>query len=388
MERQDTSWRAAFSGGRGSVRAASEWVGFLNGSTSSKDSRASVWYFQGWYFQGWYCTAMIFCLVLITGCSNNPAVDEDSTAAMHAALKPKLTHTIATVSYPLKYLTQRIAGPEIKVFCPGRDEVKGQSWQPSPADVLAMQAADLIVANGPGAPYADWLNRVSVSDEKICNSASELATRDFIMVKDHKIVHQHGPEGEHSHPFMVAHSWLDPAIAKKQAEKIASELSRLYPDRAGEIENNLRSLNVDLDKLSAQLKTLASRTKVGNAPVMTLNPSLKFLMRAAGIDDQHLLWFDDADDGQRREQFESALSEARGESNETVQLLIPKNVELGITKTLGEDYITRLNINPQLIDAFDKAPRDGDYLSEMSANIGVLRSIPANDQRKDDGEVD
>ena len=324
---------------------------------------------------------MLTCAFALFGCGCSDSAtsgQRESTAAMHEALQPQLTKTVATVSYPLQYLTQRIAGPEINVICPGNDVLKGQNWQPSSADVADMQAADVIIANGPGAPYADWLNRISVSDDKICNSAGSLATKDFVMVKDHKIVHQHGPEGEHSHPYMVAHTWLDPAIAKKQAATIGARLSNLYPEQADSFQNNLVLLINDLDRLSDQLAILARSASEGvgdSITVMTINPSLKFLTRAAGINDRHLLWFDAADDGQRKQQFESALKEIRGEAQQTVHLLIPVNVDLGISQTLGSDDLSNYAVEVHFIDAMDMAPPDGDYLSVMESNIKQLTEI-------------
>ena len=95
-----------------------------------------------------------------------------------------------------------------------------------------MQHAGLVVANGRGAEVAKWLETVSIPDSRLCNSATRgLALADYIAIEDLRMVHAHGPEGEHSHPTMVGNTWLDPAIAKKQSAYIAQELMRVFPER-------------------------------------------------------------------------------------------------------------------------------------------------------------
>ena len=65
---------------------------------------------------------------------------------------------VVAVSYPLQYLTQRIVGDLIDVEYPVPQEVDDPSqWRPTRASVLAMQSAELVIANGAGADYAKWL---------------------------------------------------------------------------------------------------------------------------------------------------------------------------------------------------------------------------------------
>ncbi len=315
---------------------------------------------------------ILFLLIVATGiagCGTDPVAVEDKSSAIHQALKPKLTNHVATVSYPLQYLTQRIVGSDIKVDFTVGHRPTDQNWQPTEEDVAILQQADLVVVNGPGAVYADWLSRVSVSDSRVCNSCADLAIRDFVMVEDHKIVHRHGPEGEHSHPYMVAYTWLDPAIAKKQAKKIVKDLAKTYPERAEEFDSNYQALANDLDDLSELLTSVGADDE---KQVVSINPLFKFMTRAASITDHHLLWLGNDDDGTRRQQLEKKLEDIRGASNSKLVFLIPANGAYGLEKSLGKNYAVELNLSPCLLDTLDQNPDTGDYLTVMKTNIDNL----------------
>jgi len=315
---------------------------------------------------------ILFLFIVATGfagCGTDPVTVDDNSSAIHQALKPKLTNHVATVSYPLQYLTQRIVGSDIKVDFTVGHRPTDQNWQPTEADVAILQQADLVIVNGPGATYANWLSRVSVSDSRVCNSCSDLALQDFVMVEDHKIVHQHGPEGEHSHPYMVAYTWLDPAIAKKQAKKILKDVAKTYPERAADFDSNYQALANDLDELSELLTSVGANNE---KQVVSINPLFKFMTRAANVTDHHLLWLSNDDDGTRKRQLEKKLEEIRGDSISKLVFLIPANGAYGLEKSLGKNYAVELNLSPCFLDTLDQSPDSGDYLSVMRTNIDSL----------------
>ena len=217
-------------------------------------------------------------LGLIPGCQKNVG-DQGNDSTFN---NPTLSKTVSAVSYPLFYLTQRIAGNALNVerVIPPSDST------PNASQIRTLQNSDLIIANGPGAPFAQWINRVSLPETKICNTTDGLDLNDFISVKDYRVVHRHGPEGEHSHPFMVAETWLAPEASKKQAAHIAAALVNTYPDQAALFQDNLRELEGDLESLTELLSDIPT------GPIMTASPRLKFLTRAANLEDTHLLWLE------------------------------------------------------------------------------------------------
>ena len=314
-------------------------------------------------------TSFLFavCCIAVAGCSSDPPAPANPGFSGLAAR----SNRVVAVAYPLAYLSERLLEETgVSVEFPDAGSDSPGNWQPPADAVTEMQSADLVITNGPGVPYAQWLTRVTLARKKTCVSAADLPTADFITVNDHKIVHRHGPEGEHSHPYMVPYSWLDPAVALRQARKIATDLIATYPDHQESIERNLESLAEDLDSLSAKLDA----TKPGEqVSVMSANPNLKFLTRAAGLNDVHLLWLDEIPEEPLEEVHAKVLA-ATGAGQPDLRWL-----EAGRPRVML--WPSSLGPVPEIegwlpveIDLLDRRPSTGDYLSVMDDNIEQLVS--------------
>jgi zinc transport system substrate-binding protein len=303
-----------------------------------------------------FCACFIaLSLIAMHGCGQSSIDSQKFTSPQ------QLTNTIVAESYALKYLTVRLIGPDVAVEFPVPLDTDPKTWQPKSAEIQAMQSADLIIVNGPGADYSQWLSKVSLPESKICHSASKLSLDQYIQVKDHSIVHSHGPEGEHSHPMMVPYTWLDPQIASRQASAIAASLTKNYPAQAGAIQANLESLDADLAKLSARLGSIAGQRQIS---VITANPNLKFLTRAAGIADHHLLWFEPP----TAQTWQSDFKRRVDESGAKV-LLTSAPLGEAVAAACDAHGVRQVQVN-----LLDHAPQSGDYVTEMQKNIELLET--------------
>jgi zinc transport system substrate-binding protein len=276
---------------------------------------------------------------------------------------------VVAVSYPLQYLTHRLAGGLVAVDFPVPQDVEDPSqWKPSREAVLAMQSADWVVANGVGASYAKWLPKVSLPESKLCRVATKgLSISDYIAVEDVSLVHSHGPEGEHSHPTMVSRTWLDPAIAKKQAVYISGQLTKIYPQFAVQFSANLAALTKDLDRLTALLQSTDGE-QVG--PLVTATPLQKFLTRAAGSGDLHLTWFAIPNVEQADLELKALLEDADATGGVVLfDRELPADDILGVLESHG--------CYPLSLDLIDQPPKEGDFLSSLEANIIALRKALA-----------
>lgn len=300
---------------------------------------------------------------IFAGCGNQDKKEADNTD------EPE--HRVVAASYPLQYLTQRIAGDEIDVRFPVPENVDPRTWKPKVSQIQELQSSDLVIVNGPGATYAKWLVQVSLLDSKVCNSASELPTSDFILVEDYHIVHTHGPEGEHSHQYMVPYTWMDPAVAKKQAAKIYKALTNTYPKLQSELDSNFAKLNTDLDQLIEDF-----RAAKGNGTVIVSDPNIKFLTRALGLEAKHLLLFDINLEAEVEQ--ESAKLQKYLEQGEVSKLIIIEQpgapVELEKWKTLVGKMNSPSGAPPIVsISLLDQKQPTGDYLSAMRAILEKLK---------------
>ncbi|MFT5299964.1 MAG: zinc transport system substrate-binding protein [Mariniblastus sp.] len=296
-------------------------------------------------------------VVLLVGCGQTDLESNGNTNQRPL----ELTRTIVAVSYPLQYLTQRVAGPEFEVSFPIPADSDPQAWRPDRAAISNMQSADLIIANGTGATYAKWLTIVSLPDSKLRNTASRsLLLKDYIGVEDVSIVHSHGPEGEHSHPTMVARSWLAPAIAKKQAVYIAGELADVYPEHAALFDDNLQSLVVELDGLTSRLNAAVSSV----SGILTATPRLKYFSRATGIGyDQHLTWFKNPNVEQAKKDLDSLAKKHPDQSAQVIlfdDALPPQELV---------DVLSAHKLKAIEISLIDRQPATGDFLTALRENI-------------------
>lgn len=325
------------------VPIASERV---NNSSTNTSALGLNWLFLA--------TVLVLCAV---GCKNEPESNR-------FAEQPKQSRRIVVASYALEYLTQRLVDDSISVEFPGSDASDPQEWEPSVEDIASMQRADLIVVNGRGAEFAKWLVRTTLSEKKICASCDDIPLGSLISVSDFRIVHSHGPEGEHSHAFMVPHTWLEPTVAAAQAKTIAERLADIYPGMKATIESNLSQLLVELDELESLLPDSESES----IAIVSSSPELKYLTRAAGFSDLHLLWFDKlykADSASTLKQLGKLVSDSQAVA------VVCGGAPIKELETFCEET----DIALVRVDLLEKQPATGDFLSSMRDNINRLLQL-------------
>lgn len=321
------------------------------------------------------------CLMMVGCPSGNGGLSESGSATQNESGKRRLV----AVSYPLQVITQKLVGPSVPVEFAAAGASDPSQWRPSRDEVAAMQSADLIIANGTGATYANWLTTVSLPDSKRVNVASKgLSLNDFIAVEDVRMVHSHGPEGEHSHATMVSRTWLNPAIASKQAEYLAGQLKKKYPDLSNEIETNLGQLK---DTFAAFEKQLADQAlKATERSVFTATHDLKFLTQAAGLNDRHFGWDAKTTVQQVSDDLKKAISPAsEATSSDTAKagldsepassskfILIPSSLNRLMSNDFDEVFKT-FEIERIEIDLIDTPNESGDYFSRLDADFRKLQ---------------
>ena len=302
----------------------------------------------------------LLVLWITSGCQRSDRKQQDNAAFS----QPTRSDQVSAVSYPLFFVTGKLLeGTSIQLDLVAPPADAPEPWTPNQQQIETLQASDLIVANGSGAPYAKWMVRVSLPESRVIQTTDNFSIEDFIMVKDHRVVHQHGPEGEHSHPFMVAETWLDPAMLKKQADEIATALTRCYPTLKNQVGKNLEQLNQALDRLTKRLEGVPQ----GN--VITSTPRLKYLTRAAGLQDTHLLWFDLPEQTTWQATGEKAFLD-RVQGSGSTCILFDTDPPKWLKERLRE-----LGYPVVSLDTFSRGglPGDGDFLQVMENNFATLQ---------------
>ena len=221
-------------------------------------------------------------LLIVLGCQQ-PA----STITAEIELPRK----IAATNPAVYEWTRAIVGDAIEVqyFGPA-DEATSDDWIPDRKQINELQGCGVIVGNGPGAKFADWIDQITIDPNRLCQTTDALAVSQFIAVKNYQTVHSHGPGGEHSHRYVVPNCWLDPSIAWQQATFIADRLSRDFPELADGIGNGLKDLKPKFDALIQRAENLRLNFSAREQPFfISENPQAAYLLRAVGVQDRSLM---------------------------------------------------------------------------------------------------
>jgi zinc transport system substrate-binding protein len=231
----------------------------------------------------------------------------------------------------------------------------------------------LIVTGGPALPYAEWIVKVSLPESRNVNCSNALKLSDYVHIEDYRVVHRHGPGGEHSHPLLIPYSWLDPAMAKKQAVFIAKRLKSTYPNRADAIDANLVELTASLNGLVDEIKELDFSTH----KVISTSPNLSFIARAVGVENDYLLWIEPAKDEAEEEERQQEIKSRFAADDSIVILAAGAFAEESIKAALGD---SEPKVVP--IGLLDLAPKNGDYMSETKKMIANLKQILSDSPAK------
>ena len=212
-------------------------------------------------------------------------------ATSRAGAAPAEPLDVYTVNYPLQYFAERIGGQHVKVTFPAPADVDPAYWIPDIETITAYQQADLILLNGAG--YARWVKKVSLPRSKMVDTARRFSEQ-FITSAD-AVTHSHGPKGKHAHESLAFTTWLDFALAARQAEEIAAAFIRKLPARRDAFMQNLAALTGDLKALDAQMRKTVGREP--DRPLVASHPVYDYLARAYGMKLRSVHWEPDETPG-------------------------------------------------------------------------------------------
>ena len=295
-----------------------------------------------------------------TGCWSSKS--DDDTAVVPRSNAP--SRRIVAASYALQYLTQRLVGESVVVEFPAEHSLEPDHWSPGTDEISAMQKADLIVINGKAAEFANWIVQTTLPTSRICESCENIPLKNLIAVPDYQLVHSHGPEGEHSHAYMVPGIWLDPQMALLQTQDIAKRLQTMYPELKLEIETNLNELRTELTSLEKSY----SYSDTDRPSVVTTSPEFKYATRAAGVADHHMLWFEklyeQAPDATVKK-LRNLVSDKRASA-----VIVHPEFPAKLREVCQQE-----NVSIVIVDLLEKKPETGDYLTALKENLRRLSDL-------------
>lgn len=227
-------------------------------------------------------------VLMMVGCSTEETAYRGTDSANNlTASKP----VIAATNVALQNMAAAIVGDFADVIRP-QVQSHAQGGLDTQA-VLRMQSAAVVLTNGPGADDASWLNLISLNESRVfATTSAEFELTDFIQVQDYRTVHSHGDEGEHSHPWLVPHCWLDPRLAAAQSLAVLNRLTEAFPDQETNFSANYQSLKQELASVEELAEKVGELIAARGITVIASDPRLLFFTRSLNSEDNYFLWFD------------------------------------------------------------------------------------------------
>ena len=148
------------------------------------------------------------------------------------------------------------------------------SYEASARDQLAVNNADVVVANGGGYDsFIDTLAEAAGNSTVIYAYLPEEGNEEDHATEegDHDHDHDHGNE----------HVWYDFHVVEDFATRLAEQLKTLDPDNAAQYTANLEDLLVGIESLEERAATVAS--SVSGAKVISSEPVADYLLAELGL---------------------------------------------------------------------------------------------------------
>jgi len=156
--------------------------------------------------------------------------------------------------YPLAFFAQEIGGEEVTVRQLIPDNTEVHTWQPSFADILAVDEADVIIYNG--ASLDHWFEDDILS---IVDSSDKIIVETTKGIKLLETEPEHADEHEE---LDDPHTWISPFIAKQQAQNIYEALIQKDPNHEDYYSERWQKLKMRFEELDSNYLTgLSTKNK-------------------------------------------------------------------------------------------------------------------------------
>jgi zinc transport system substrate-binding protein len=191
---------------------------------------------------------------------------------------------VYAVHDPLAWLAEGIGRDQVLVHFPAPEGIEPDRWFPEAEIVARYQQADLVLRNGAG--YAAWIDRATLPQKLLIDTCKGF--RDRWIPRAGQRVHNHGPEGDHSHTGFASMFWLDPGLAEAQARAVHDAFVDERPEHAAAYAAGLAEIEAELRGLDARLRAVADR--LADAPILFSHPVYAYFERAYGLNGRSLDW--------------------------------------------------------------------------------------------------
>ncbi len=240
------------------------------------------------------------------------------------------------------------------------------SYEASARDQLAVNDADLVIANGGG--YDSFMD--TLADAADQDNIVYAYLPDDLAEEDAKAKEEDDHDHDHDHAAGNEHVWYDFHVVEDFASRLAAALSSLDPEYSADYSNNLAEFLAEIEILEGQV-AVASESFTGNN-VISSEPVADYLLAELLLDNITPSGFSEAIEEERDVSPKDLL--------EMQELLKSKAVQLFVvnpqTGSVQIDALLKLAEENQIpvVELSELLPPNTGYFEWMESNIAQLEA--------------
>src|SRR5262245_10631612 len=183
-------------------------------------------------------------------------------------------HVVTTVS-PITNIVQNIGGDRISLTGIVPEGTNSHTFEPAPSDAAVMEDADIVFINGLHLeePTLDLAKNNTGDGVPIIQLADETISKDEY-IYDFSFPKDGG--------FPNPHLWTNPIYAKRYAQIVAEQLTKVDPEGADTYRRNLDAFQKRLDALDAAVRTATQTVPEADRKLLTYHDSFPYFAREYG----------------------------------------------------------------------------------------------------------
>lgn len=295
-------------------------------------------------------------LFLLSACGN---------ADQNTSKKDELT--VVTTFYPMYDFTKEVVGDEgnVKLLIPAGTEP--HDFEPSAKEQAEISDADIFVYNSSDMEFfVDSLKESVDTDKTLMIEAAKGIDR--LDAKEEEHEHEGETSDSHSHEY-DPHVWLDPVLAIKEVQTIASDLGEKYPDKKEIFDKNaaayIKKLETLDQKYNDELKDATNRTFV------TQHAAFAYLANQYGLTQAAISGV-----SPDQEPTPSRLAELKDfVKKENIKVIyFEENASSKVAETLSSETGVKLEVLNPLESLTNEQIKAGEnYISVMEKNLDALK---------------
>jgi zinc/manganese transport system substrate-binding protein len=246
------------------------------------------------------------------------------------------------------------------------------SYEASARDQLAVNDADVIVANGGGYDsFIDTLAEAAGNSNVIyAYLPEEGEEEDHAAEEEDHATEEEGHDHDHDHAHGNEHVWYDFHVVEDFATRLADQLKTLDPDNAAQYTANLEEFLVGIESLEERAAAVAG--SVSGAKVISSEPVADYLLAELGLTNITPESFSQA--------IEEELDVSPADLLEIQNLISSNSVDLFVvniqTGSVQIDALVELaeTSGVAVIQVSELLPEGLGYLAWMEQNISAIEA--------------